>query len=79
MGLDTKTYWLTDRQSQFDFDFDLTEAVLGRSPTRAVIGKRVLRSEFAEQVLEESTTGAFKERGHQQDDISCCICVWIEL
>jgi hypothetical protein len=26
MGLDTKTYWLTDRQSQcdsdFDFDFD---------------------------------------------------------
>jgi hypothetical protein len=25
MGLDTKTYWLTDRQSQcnFDFDFDL--------------------------------------------------------
>jgi hypothetical protein len=28
MGLDTKTYWLTDRQSQcdFDFDFDLTES-----------------------------------------------------
>jgi hypothetical protein len=26
MGLDTKTYWLTDRQSQcdFHFDFDLT-------------------------------------------------------
>jgi hypothetical protein len=21
-GLDTKTYWLTDRQSQSDFDFD---------------------------------------------------------
>jgi hypothetical protein len=21
MGLDTKTYWLTDRQSQYDFDF----------------------------------------------------------
>jgi hypothetical protein len=20
--LDTKTYWLTDRQSQYDFDFD---------------------------------------------------------
>jgi hypothetical protein len=31
MGLDAKTYWLTDRQSQchfdfdFDFDFDLKE------------------------------------------------------
>jgi hypothetical protein len=24
MGLDTKTYWLTDRQSQCDFDFDNT-------------------------------------------------------
>jgi predicted 3-demethylubiquinone-9 3-methyltransferase (glyoxalase superfamily) len=22
MGFDTKTYWLTDRQSQCDFDFD---------------------------------------------------------
>jgi hypothetical protein len=22
MGLDTKTYWLTDRQSQCEFDFD---------------------------------------------------------
>jgi hypothetical protein len=22
MGLDTKTYWLTERQSQCDFDFD---------------------------------------------------------
>jgi hypothetical protein len=24
MEVDTKTYWLTDRQSQCDFDFDLT-------------------------------------------------------
>jgi hypothetical protein len=24
MGLDTKTYWLTHRQSQCDFDFDLS-------------------------------------------------------
>jgi hypothetical protein len=32
MGLDTKTYWLTDLQSQcnfdFDFDFDLTTVVV---------------------------------------------------
>jgi hypothetical protein len=28
MGLDTKTYWLTDRQSQcnFDFDFDFVRS-----------------------------------------------------
>jgi hypothetical protein len=31
MGLDTKTYWLTDRQSQcnFDFDFDYKMLKLG--------------------------------------------------
>jgi hypothetical protein len=30
MGLDTKTYWLTDRQSQcdIDFDFDYTVGVV---------------------------------------------------
>jgi hypothetical protein len=25
MGLDTKTYWLTDRQSQCGFDFELPQ------------------------------------------------------
>jgi hypothetical protein len=28
MGLDTKTYWLTDRQSQCDFDFDSLVSVV---------------------------------------------------
>jgi hypothetical protein len=27
MGLDTKTYWLTDRQSQCDFDFDMAKTL----------------------------------------------------
>jgi hypothetical protein len=27
--LDTKTYWLTDRQSQYDFDFDFESTVSG--------------------------------------------------
>jgi hypothetical protein len=27
MELDIETYWLTDRQSECDFDFDLTEVV----------------------------------------------------
>jgi hypothetical protein len=31
MGLDTKTYWLTDRQSQCDFDsdFDFAWSLMG--------------------------------------------------
>jgi hypothetical protein len=32
MMLDTKTYWLTDRQSQCNFDFDLTWLRLVESP-----------------------------------------------
>jgi hypothetical protein len=28
MGLDTKTYWLTDRQSQYNFDFDFVQDLL---------------------------------------------------
>jgi hypothetical protein len=28
MGLDTKTYWLTDRQSQCNFDFDFDDEVV---------------------------------------------------
>jgi hypothetical protein len=29
MGLDTKVYWLTDRQSQFDSDFDFYLSLIG--------------------------------------------------
>jgi hypothetical protein len=34
MGLDTKTYWLTDRQSQYKFDFEF------RSPERTKHGAK---------------------------------------
>jgi hypothetical protein len=34
MGLDTKTYWLTDRQSQCDFDFDLSSENSAREAVR---------------------------------------------
>jgi hypothetical protein len=43
MGLDAKTYWLTDRQSQcnFDFDFDFeVESELRESVEAAVEGDR---------------------------------------
>jgi hypothetical protein len=29
MGLDTKAYWLTDRQSQCDFEFDFNQRAVG--------------------------------------------------
>jgi hypothetical protein len=32
MGLDTKTYWLTDRQSQCDFHFDKNSSVWEEPP-----------------------------------------------
>jgi hypothetical protein len=36
MGLDTKTYWLTDRQSHCDFDFDLSHGSFPGSNTSTV-------------------------------------------
>jgi hypothetical protein len=36
MGLDTKTYWLTDRQLQCDFDFELTSLEFWSSTGTAV-------------------------------------------
>jgi hypothetical protein len=39
MGLDTKTYWLTDRQSQCDFDFDY-ETVQRRQLEKLEVGVR---------------------------------------
>jgi hypothetical protein len=40
MGLDTKTYWLTDRQSQCNFDFDLTPC--GGGPNISTVALRVV-------------------------------------
>jgi hypothetical protein len=37
MGLDTKTYWLTNRQSQRDFDFDLWESWDGNEKSRRLV------------------------------------------
>jgi hypothetical protein len=62
MGLDTKTHWLTDRQSQCDFDFDLTvsqnvEWVVGErrgNESRESTVKRVDRkSEWSTELVRE--------------------------
>jgi hypothetical protein len=59
MGLDTKTYWLTDRQSQCDFDFEsrtvkyglethgtqIREWMRGRGPAVIVNDRSILSSE----------------------------------
>jgi hypothetical protein len=37
MGLDTKTYWLTDRQSQCNFDFDFDFDVQDSYELRVVV------------------------------------------
>jgi hypothetical protein len=39
MGLDTKTYWLTDRQSQCDFDFDFEVQTLNLRLTKLWLGQ----------------------------------------
>jgi hypothetical protein len=63
MGLDTKTYWLTDRQSQCDVeDFDFTQLVESRAMKRRLggwcematsLGVSWLRVEFFKEGWEE--------------------------
>jgi hypothetical protein len=49
MGLDTETYWLTDRQSQCDFDFDGLD--LGPGEFLVVFrGSRVIEQEMARRL-----------------------------
>jgi hypothetical protein len=45
MGLDTKTYWLIDRQSQcnFDFDFDFDNELVVRIERASGDGKKGVR------------------------------------
>jgi hypothetical protein len=53
VGLDTKTYWLADRQSQCDFDFDLLS-----QKTRVEAGSNT--STVTLQVVEGNEKGSFK-------------------
>jgi hypothetical protein len=43
MGLDTKTYWLTDRQSQCDLDLDLADRTT--EPVAITVKGRVVEAE----------------------------------
>jgi hypothetical protein len=63
MELDTKTYWLTDRQSQYDFDFDLTVSQLVDSCSswgRGNFGN-------PEEGEREPLKGASKQRSEDRD------------
>jgi hypothetical protein len=42
MGLDTKTYWLTDRQSQYNFDFDFDNHPVFQYETLKVSEKQTI-------------------------------------
>jgi hypothetical protein len=52
MGLDTKTHWLTDRQSQCDFDFEVTSVV-----TKSVVTEVCEKKTDEESQLLRSVTG----------------------
>jgi hypothetical protein len=50
MGLDTKTYWLSARQSQCDFDFDASSVHCSY--------EWIIAAEAREQVSKEIATGS---------------------
>jgi hypothetical protein len=56
MGLDTKTYWLTDRQSQCDFDYELVKLGSSREFIAEVGGYQLEVSPAQELATEGSTS-----------------------
>jgi hypothetical protein len=75
MGLDTKTYWLTDWltdcQSQNDFDFDLS-LVLGQSP----VGKNVsTETEDIVEIRHQATTD--EERADWEHLVCAVVNYWV--
>jgi hypothetical protein len=58
MGLDTKTYWLTDRQSQCDFDFDIQEFSSVQLFSRKRIQKAVQKLSVQPWGVNQQTTEA---------------------
>jgi hypothetical protein len=66
MGLDTKTYWLTDRQLQCDFDFN-NELFVRQSPA----GKNVsTEAEDTVEIRYQATTG---EDIANWEDFTCAV------
>jgi hypothetical protein len=56
MGLDTNTYWLTDRQSQCDFDFDfdlINQGEAGREVRSTRNSSEQFKSELRRHRTEE--------------------------
>jgi hypothetical protein len=51
MGIETKINWLTDRQSQCDFDFDFLESE--RTGTRSCERQENWRENLSSEVLRE--------------------------
>jgi hypothetical protein len=52
MGLDTKTFWLTDRQSQCNFDFDFEDAGNKQKSYKIIITKIFAPLDKAKPVTE---------------------------
>jgi hypothetical protein len=53
--LETKTYWLTDRQSQYDFDFDYD---FYTNPVTGIALLFLIAAEAREQASKEIATGS---------------------
>jgi hypothetical protein len=54
MGLDTKTYWLTDRQSQCNFDFDFESSRVEEGSNTSTVALRVVGGDEKESLKSET-------------------------
>jgi hypothetical protein len=58
MGLDTKTYWLTDHQSQCDFDLITRESGDGREKSRRAASCETVAGQWGREHVSWGSYGA---------------------
>jgi hypothetical protein len=63
MGLDAKTYWLIDRQSQCDFDFDRVHSHVETGSSTSTVTLRVVRGDEKESLESEAVKYGRESQG----------------
>jgi hypothetical protein len=63
MGLNTKTYWLTGRQSQCDFDFEQFHTRVEVGSNTSTVALRVVRGEEKGRLKSETVKYGRKYQG----------------
>jgi hypothetical protein len=71
MGLDTKTYWLTDRHSQCDMDLGVDRPPCGNGPNTSTVTLRVVGGDEKRSLKSETVKYGLEYQGTRTRERLC--------